>query len=57
MAPRDFVGRWAVQQLWHFGLAPIVGGVLSGRSRGLRELGAVLAAVKANFGVSGLGYF
>ena len=29
--PAVFVGGWAVQQLWLFWLAPIVGGVLAGR--------------------------
>jgi aquaporin Z len=28
--PAIFVGGWAVQQLWLFWLAPIVGGVLGG---------------------------
>jgi aquaporin Z len=28
--PAVFVGGWAIQQLWLFWLAPIVGGVLGG---------------------------
>jgi aquaporin Z len=28
--PALFVGGWALEQLWLFGLAPIVGGVLGG---------------------------